>query len=538
MFVRFVVTTYVTNGAVMAGKVRHLINREGRYFARLVVPLDLRRIVGKTELRTALGPDYRQALRLLPGAVAQIQHQIALAEREASKGQPAPAFARYPLSPDQIAASHYHQRLAFDDQLRNDVRYSQGLIDDQLVQRLRDAMAGKMGDDELSKLIGPRIERFRASGNLTAQPGSDEWRQIARALCVAEYEALSRVAERDEGDFTGQPTIPLLVNAKLPEIAPAPVPLKKLFDDYIASRQALGKHKDGAGQWANAIKHLIKFLGHSNAREITKRNLLDWRDKLLAEKKSPKTIANGYLACVRAVMRWAFENDRLPTNEAETVRQEIPKKVLTRERGYTTPEAIKVLKASVNYQPADADNPSNRESAPITAAKRWVPLLCAFTGARVAEMAQLRKEDVRQEGEQWIARISPDAGSVKTGGYRDVPLHRQVIALGFLDFVKAAKPGPMFHSSKTPDKYLSGARVTAGRLSQWLQSSNLVPEGVQPSHGWRHRFKTQGRELGLSDRIVDAIQGHAGTTAGDNYGDVSILARNRVIDALPDYDLK
>lgn len=532
------VTTFVTNGAVMAGKVRHLIDRDGRYFARLVVPQDLRRIVGKTELRTALGADYRQALRLLPGAVAQIQHQIALAEREASQGQPAPAFARYPLSPDQIAVSHYHQRLAFDDQLRNDVRHSHGYVDDLLVQRLRDAMAGKLSDEELSSLIGPRIERFRAAGNLTAQPGSDEWRQIARALCVAEYEALSRVAERDEGDFTGQPTIPLLVNAKLPEAALAPVSLKKLFEDYIASRQALGKHRDGAGQWANSINHLIKFLGHSNARNITKRNLLDWRDKLLAEKKSPKTIANGYLACVRAVMRWAVENDHLPTNEAEAVRQEVPKKVLTREKGYTTPEAITVLKATVNYQPVNAANPSNRESLHMIAAKRWLPILCAFTGARVAEMAQLRKEDVRQEGEIWIARISPDAGSVKTGGYRDVPLHRQVIALGFLEFVKAAKPGPLFHSAKTPERYLAGARITAGKLSEWLQSANLVPEGVQPSHGWRHRFKTQGRELGLSDRIVDAIQGHAGTTAGDNYGDVSILARNRVINELPDYDLK
>ena len=34
---------------------------------------------------------------------------------------------------------------------------------------------------------------------------TDEWRQIARALCVAEYEALSRIAERDEGYLTGKP---------------------------------------------------------------------------------------------------------------------------------------------------------------------------------------------------------------------------------------------------------------------------------------------------------------------------------------------
>ncbi|MCB2111753.1 MAG: integrase, partial [Rhodobacteraceae bacterium] len=59
-----------------------MVNRSGRYHARLVVPKDLRKIVGKTELRTPLGGDYRQAVRLLPGAVAQLQHKIALAERQ------------------------------------------------------------------------------------------------------------------------------------------------------------------------------------------------------------------------------------------------------------------------------------------------------------------------------------------------------------------------------------------------------------------------------------------------------------------------
>lgn len=55
----------------MAGKVRNLLNRDGRYFARLVIPKELRPFMDrKTELRTPLGPDYRAALKKLPGAVA------------------------------------------------------------------------------------------------------------------------------------------------------------------------------------------------------------------------------------------------------------------------------------------------------------------------------------------------------------------------------------------------------------------------------------------------------------------------------------
>jgi hypothetical protein len=53
-----------------------------------VVPKDLQGIVGKTELCTPSGGDYRQALKPLPGAVAQLQYQIGLAEQQAGQGAP------------------------------------------------------------------------------------------------------------------------------------------------------------------------------------------------------------------------------------------------------------------------------------------------------------------------------------------------------------------------------------------------------------------------------------------------------------------
>lgn len=108
----------------MAGKARHMLNRDGRYFARLVIPKDLRSFMdGKTELRTALGADYHQALKLLPGAVAALQHQIALAERRgavagagvAVGAKPTPQLGRYPLSPAQIAVHNYQTRLCCHD---------------------------------------------------------------------------------------------------------------------------------------------------------------------------------------------------------------------------------------------------------------------------------------------------------------------------------------------------------------------------------------------------------------------------------------
>lgn len=529
------VTTLVTKGVLMAGRVRHLVNRSGRYHARLVVPKDLRGIVGKTELRASLGGDYRDALRQLPGAVAQLQHKIAMAERQGA-GANGNAPARYPLAPDQIAHSHYMQRLKFDDELRNDPRYASVGIDDVLVSRLREAVAGKANDAELGALVGAEVERFRAAGNLDTKPGSPEWREIARALCHAELEALARAAERDEGDFSGTPTTPIIKDAQPPENAAAPVSLSRLWADYVVFRQQAGSMRDGARRQRPVIEGLRKFLKHDDAARITKKDLLAWRDHLM-KGKSAKTVSDVDLSTVRSLFSWAVENERLPENVAQNVRQPKPRKVQSREKGYTTDEAVRLLKASRLYQPHADEKGRVREKPNLIAAKRWVPIICAFSGARVSEITQMRKEDVRKADGHWVARITPDAGTVKTGGYRDVPLHPQIIEQGFVEFIEGANPGPLFHNGIDPEKYRQKSEQAAGQLREWLRECELTPAELQPNHAWRHRLKTQCRELGISDRVVDAIQGHAGRTAGDNYGDVTLKTKIDVINRLPEYKL-
>jgi integrase len=518
----------------MAGKVRHLVNRKGRYHARLVVPKNLRRIVGKTELRAPLGGDYRQALKRLPGAVAELQHQIALAERKVGPGR-GPGGPRYPLATDQIAYSHYMQRLEFDNQLRNDPRCASVGIDDLLVLRLREAIAGRASDNELHELVGVQIERFRAAGNVSAEQGSDEWRMIARALCSAELEALARVAERDEGDFAGQATDPIIANAPPPEDGPAPVSLMELWNDYKKSRIQAGFMKDGGRRQNPVIDNLIYYLGHGDASRITKKDLLAWRDKLMIE-KSAKTVSDIYLSTVRSLLGWAEENERLPTNVAKTVRQPKPRRQQGRERGYTDAEALAVLDAARTYQ-RKVNEIGRSETPHQAAAKKWCPIICAFTGAQISEITQLRKEDVRSEKDWWIIRITPDAGSVKAGNYRDVPLHPQVIELGFIEFVMAASSGPLFHAGKSLAKYTTAASSVSDEVAKWLRRSNLTPSGVWPNHAWRHRFKTVAREIGASDRVADAICGHAGRTAGDDYGDVSLKAKCRLVEAIPKFPL-
>lgn len=50
--------------------------------------------------------------------------------------------------------------------------------------------------------------------------------------------------------------------------------------------------------------------------------------------------------------------------------------------------------------------------------RKWVPLACMFTGARLGEIAQLRVGDVRQERGVWFIHIREDGHAYRTPGLR------------------------------------------------------------------------------------------------------------------------
>lgn len=185
------------------------------------MPKHLRPFVGRAELETQLGPDRRQALAQLPGAVAGLQAKIAVAERQANGGKP--VAAHYPMTAEEIAVANYQSMIAFDLEIReHDPRYANHDIDDVLVAGLRAGIAGRLDDNSLEELVGYRIERFRHRGNTDVVKGTPEWRKLAMSLCASKYEAVARKVERDEGDFSGKPEHQIIANAK--PLAPAHKP--------------------------------------------------------------------------------------------------------------------------------------------------------------------------------------------------------------------------------------------------------------------------------------------------------------------------
>lgn len=137
----------------------------------------------------------------------------------------------------------------------------------------------------------------------------------------------------------------------------------------------------------------------------------------------------------------------------------------------------------------------------------WVPLLCRYTGARSGEVLQLRASDVNADpdGIHDINIRRGEGQSVKNNAsLRDIPLHDHLIELGFLEFVRGCK-GWLF-----PEVPADKCGVKSTKFASWW-GQVVREQGInvhQPTHAFRHTFKTMLRRSGASDRVNNAITGH------------------------------
>ena len=214
----------------------------------------------------------------------------------------------------------------------------------------------------------------------------------------------------------------------------------------------------------------------------------------------------------------------------------MPKAKQHRSKSFTADERSIILKAATVIR--DTSNP-------FDAAKRWVPWLQAYSGARPQEVTQLRGTDVKQVEGTWTLNLTPEAGNIKTGRARMVPLHEHLIEQGFLDFVRSRGEGPLFYRSRakeddsadpTKQKKAPAAQVRQ-RLATWVRKLGVNDKAVSPNHAWRHTFKLIGRRIEPEDTLLDYICGHAPATEGRAYGAPALQDLARVIRRFPKYEI-
>ena len=168
-------------------------------------------------------------------------------------------------------------------------------------------------------------------------------------------------------------------------------------------------------------------------------------------------------------------------------------------------------------------------------AKFWLPLLALYHGGRLEEFADLYRKDIICEGGVWAMRITPslvageDEGDeprerrLKTkNSKRTVPVHTELIRMGFVRYVKATAPLP--RDPVFPDVLPQGAGGKRGpRVTRWFaeyrKAVDVYRVGVG-MHAFRHVAITRLRNVitdWQQERHLNYVMGHA-TDTGEGGG--------------------
>lgn len=308
-----------------------------------------------------------------------------------------------------------------------------------------------------------------------------------------------------------------------------------LFEAWVKEKKPRPQTVD---RWRAVFLNLQGNFSDKDANSITEDEARQWAKGSITEDRSAQTVQEVWLNAAKTVFRWGKETKLLEQSPFANVKVTVPNKVRHREtKAFTSQEIETILKATLQEPPP-------RLSPPYRATRRWVPWICAYTGARAGEITQLRGSDVIERDGIWAIRLTPEAGTIKTGEARTVPLHSHLIEQGFLDFVKAAGTGPLFYQPSARRKSApsdptkpgqSQAVKTRNHLAEWVREIGVDDPELRPNHAWRHTFKQIADRSGISERVSDAITGHAPLNVARSYGQPTLVDMAEALKRFPRY---
>jgi integrase len=351
--------------------------------------------------------------------------------------------------------------------------------------------------------------------------------KFIHAVAEAVVQGDEQLLRNAEGDYRPDPNADRFPKFDLSEKEKAAG--KSLVALYDIFAKQMRHAPETIKRWRAKIRQFEAFVAPTPWHLATRKEVVAWHDALLEEKINPITLRDAHFAANKALYSWLEEREWC-ANPFKGVRVRMPKYVEeVRDKELSEDEARIILRATLEPQP-------KRRSQEYRDAFHWVPWICAYTGARVNEITQLRKQDIRQVEGIWVFHITPEAGRVKTGGFRDVPIHPHLIEMGVLEFVKDHRAGPLFYD---PARGRGGSaanppyKKVGGRLAEWVREIGVNDPDVQPNHGWRHRMSSVLMGLHARQVEIDAILGHK----GPRYGKVDMRVKRALINRIPRVEL-
>jgi hypothetical protein len=136
-----------------------------------------------------------------------------------------------------------------------------------------------------------------------------------------------------------------------------------------------------------------------------------WSRFLVNGKRSASTVKTKYVGAAHSVLAWAVREKLIPANPFADVSIDVPRKKQIREDGKAFSEAEQrtILREALAI--GDAISDVALLKLPNKSACRWIPWLCAYSGARAGEITQPRGQDIEQRGGCVVMKLTPEAGT-------------------------------------------------------------------------------------------------------------------------------
>jgi integrase len=535
-----------------------LVCRNGVYYHRAAIPVDIRDTYPKSEETFSLKTrDPREAIKLVRKAAAEVDARF----DEHRRRQQTVVTVREELTEAELKAveqAYYVHLLEEDDQRRDAGFYDGEMLElpapsfEEYEDSVADAL--KSVQHQLPRRStdvfyeGEVDEVLSWDGfDLKLTTNSPSRRKVVAAIQRAEIRALKDIASRNKGELVDTPVSLAQLVAK-----PTGVLLSDAVKDWLKDKRsdwtdktakahevAIGWFKDLVGDRsladyskadgrafktamqtlpANWIKH-PKLAGLSISKAVQ-------RSGELGLVPMSRTNASKNVQFVQSFWNWAEASyDEVEGNPM--VKLSKPKRAARDERDPFTEEDLKSIFSAPLYRGCrslhDWKVPGN--VVPLDSGRYWVPLIALHTGARLAEIVQLHVDDVKFEGEIAYLSLMPgddeeDDRRVKNANARrNIPIHSQLVAAGFLEFVQRARAAKQKRLFPDIDKAADGTYSSA--FSKWF-GNFLKACGVKTKkksfHSFRHTFEDACRAGGVPLEYINAIQGHAQGGEADRYG--------------------
>jgi integrase len=440
-----------------------LIKRGGRYSFRRSVPVELREIVGA--LLGKPSGRIREIVRRLDTSDLQVAKSRALV-----MGQEIDALiwrARRTLQNPEAAVAAVASNIVREDA---DWRRGRLLDDDE-----RDLEIDVIGD-ELE-----RLSEQPKSANLT-----DEVQRQAR------IKALRTILARLESP-----------NGAAHAAEPEEVTLSGLFERYKAERKP---SKKVWREFDLVCRHAITVFGDLDVRSITKSHIRSFKAALLTMPTSKRrqgqqdgaTLSTStvvkLLSLLRSVLAWGEREGFMDINPAHGTAR-----VASTEKKAATADDEKKRRPFTVEEVRDL-----LSKLPPDGPTRWLLLLLAYTGARLAEVVGLRQQDIgEQDGVTYLDIRPHESRSLKTkASRRRVPIHNELLRMGF---------------TRDMLPFAGAADIWSQKLGRWLRTNGFADARLV-IHSFRHTVKDRLRAARVPEAEQRALLGHAGSGAADSYG--------------------